>query len=75
MNWHWLPSQVRVEADWPRTAKVYCHPLDEWPERAEVLEETPVRTRVRRGVAAYRFLGTARALADETTRFGRDGDP
>ena len=73
-----LPSGsliLEAKASWPRTTKIYCHPLDKWPEHAVVVEETLVRTCVRRGVVAYRFLGAARALADETTRFGRDGDP
>ncbi|MHB1821220.1 MAG: ERCC4 domain-containing protein [Acidimicrobiales bacterium] len=36
---------------WPRTSRVYCHPLDEWPDEPDVVETVPVRSCVRRGVA------------------------
>ena len=44
---------LKAREPWPRTAKVYCHRADpaDWPEHAEVLEEIPVRSCVRRGVA------------------------
>jgi hypothetical protein len=35
----------------PRTAKVYCHRVDEWPADAEVVQRVPVRSCVRRGAA------------------------
>jgi hypothetical protein len=56
-----LPYLVRVPLEggiafkarerWPATARVYCHPLDEWPPEAEVLEEVEVRHCARRGRA------------------------
>jgi len=51
--WVPLPSAplvLKAKETWPRTGKVYCH-RGEWPEDAEVIEETPVRSCVRRGVA------------------------
>lgn len=44
------PLVLKAKDMWPRTAKVYCH-RGEWPADAEVVEETPVRSCVRRGVA------------------------
>jgi hypothetical protein len=41
---------LKAKETWPRTAKVYCH-RGEWPDDADVVEETPVRSCVRRGVA------------------------
>lgn len=47
------PLLLKAREPWPRTAKVYCHRADptDWPEGAEVLQEVPVRSCVRRGVA------------------------
>lgn len=44
------PLVLKAKETWPRTAKVYCH-RGEWPADADVVEETPVRSCVRRGVA------------------------
>jgi ERCC4 domain len=47
------PLLLKAREPWPRTAKVYCHraaPAD-WPADVEVVEEVPVRSCVRRGVA------------------------
>jgi ERCC4 domain len=45
------PLILKAGASWPRTAKVYCHRADGWPEDAELLEQIPVRACARRGVA------------------------
>lgn len=45
---------------WPRTARVYCHRLEEWPADAEILEEVPVRSCVRRGAAVDLLLDRSR---------------
>ena len=42
---------LKARDTWPRTAKVYCHRLDEWPDDAPIVESVPVRECVRRGVA------------------------
>jgi hypothetical protein len=36
---------------WPRTAKVYCHRAENWPDPVQIVEEIPVRSCRRRGVA------------------------
>jgi hypothetical protein len=45
------PLIFKTGAPWPRTAKVYCHRADGWPADAELLEQIPVRSCVRRGAA------------------------
>jgi len=42
---------LKAKAAWPSTARVYCHPLEEWPVGAEVVEEVAVRHCARRGRA------------------------
>jgi len=45
---------------WPRTAKVYCHRAEGWPDEPEMVEEVPVRSCVRRGVAVDLVLDRTR---------------
>lgn len=40
---------LKVRDVWPRTAKVYCHQADGWPDDADIVERVPVRSCVRRG--------------------------
>ncbi len=43
---------LRARDTWPRTAKIYCHRHGEpWPADAEIVEELPVRSCVRRGAS------------------------
>lgn len=42
---------LKARETWPRTAKVYCHRVEEWPAEAEIIERLPVRSCVRRGAA------------------------
>jgi hypothetical protein len=51
---------LKARDTWPRTAKVYCHRADAWPDDAEVLEEVPVRSCVRRGPAVDLVLDRSR---------------
>jgi hypothetical protein len=51
---------LKTKDVWPRTSKVYCHRAEGWPADAEVLEEVPVRSCVRRGVAIDLVLDRAR---------------
>ncbi|CAN5737162.1 hypothetical protein BH18ACT17_BH18ACT17_01740 [soil metagenome] len=55
-----LPYLLRLPVDgglvlkardtWPRSARIYCHLFEEaWPERNEIVEETPALTCRRRG--------------------------
>ena len=65
-----LPYLLRVPLDgglllkardrWPTTSRVYCHPLDEWPVDAEVIEAVGVRSCQRRGAAIDLVLDRAR---------------
>src|SRR5450755_782554 len=47
------PMVFRTSGTWPRTKALYCHPVppDEWPDDADVVEVTPLRSCVRRGAA------------------------
>ena len=43
---------LKARDSWPRTAKVYCHRAQEgWPQRPEIVEQVPIRSCQRRGVA------------------------
>ena len=42
---------LKARDRWPATSHVYCHPLDEWPADAEILEAVGVRSCHRRGAA------------------------
>lgn len=66
-----LPFLLRIPIDgglvlkarepWPRSSRVYCHPVEEgWPEGAEVIEEVPVRQCRRRGSAIDLVLDRGR---------------
>ena len=56
------PVVLKVKDTWPRTAKVYCHPADEWPDPAtlDIVERVPVASCVRRGVAIDLVLDRGR---------------
>lgn len=41
----------KTREPWPRASRSYCHPIDTWPEQAEVLEEVAVKVCRRRGAA------------------------
>ncbi|MPZ52646.1 MAG: hypothetical protein GEU79_07920 [Acidimicrobiia bacterium] len=42
---------LKTRETWPRANRAYCHPLDEWPDGAEIVEEVPVKVCRRRGSA------------------------
>jgi hypothetical protein len=71
------PLYLKAKEAWPRTAKVYCHEVNEWPADAELVEEVPVRSCVRRGVAVDLVLDRARENRSQfvftTLRGGRRG--
>lgn len=54
------PVVLKAADTWPRTARVYCHPAESWPEPAEIVEEVPVRVCRRLGVAIDLVLDRAR---------------
>ena len=57
-----LPRPVVLKArdTWPRTAKVYCHRADAWPDDAEIVERVPVRSCTARGPAVELVLDRGR---------------
>lgn len=70
------PLVLKAKDTWPRTAKVYCHRGD-WPEDADIVEEVPVRSCVRRGVAIDLVLDRHRENRSQfvitTLKGGREG--
>jgi ERCC4 domain len=42
---------LKARDSWPRTAKVYCHRAERWPEDPEIVDQVPIRSCQRRGVA------------------------
>lgn len=56
------PVVLKVKDTWPRTAKVYCHPAEDWPDPGDldIVQRVPVRSCVRRGVAIDLVLDRAR---------------
>ena len=51
---------LKAKDTWPRTGKVYCHRVEEWPADAEIIERVPVRSCVRRGAAIDLVLDRSR---------------
>jgi hypothetical protein len=51
---------LKARDRWPRTAAVYCHRTEEWPDDAEVLEEVLVQSCSRRGGAIDLVLARGR---------------
>jgi len=54
------PVVLKARETWPRTAKVYCHRADEWPQDAEILERVPVKSCTTRGPAVDLVLDRGR---------------
>ncbi|MCU1443388.1 MAG: hypothetical protein JWQ59_1538 [Cryobacterium sp.] len=51
---------LKAKHTWPRTGKVYCHRVEEWPVDAEIVERVAVRSCVRRGAAIDLVLDRGR---------------
>jgi ERCC4 domain len=70
------PLVLKARDTWPRTAKVYCH-RGEWPDDPDIVEEIPVRSCVRRGVATDLVLDRHRENRSQfvvtTLKGGREG--
>lgn len=68
---------LKAADTWPRTAKVYCHRTDAWPDRPDIVDEVVVLSCVRRGVAIDLVLDRAREnrsqLVFTRMRTGREG--
>lgn len=54
------PVILKARESWPRTSKVYCHRVEDWPADVEEVERVPVRSCVRRGAAIDLVLDRAR---------------
>jgi hypothetical protein len=54
------PLVLKSREPWPRTAKVYCHRADAWPDDAEIVEDVEVRDCRRRGKAIDLVLARGR---------------
>jgi hypothetical protein len=71
------PLHLKAKDTWPRTAKIYLHRADGWPDDAELLEEIAVRSCVRRGVAVDLVLDRSRENRSQivftTLKGGREG--
>ncbi len=68
---------LKARDTWPRTARVFCHRTDEWPDDAEILEEVPVVSCTKRGVAIDLVLDRPRENRSQfvftTLPTGREG--
>lgn len=52
---------LKARETWPRSTRVYCHPLEEdWPSAAEIVDEVAVRHCARRGSAIDLVLDRVR---------------
>ncbi|HSK23223.1 MAG TPA: ERCC4 domain-containing protein [Egicoccus sp.] len=70
------PLLLKARGVWPRTSKVFCHPLDVWPDDPDVVEEVDVRSCERRGRAVDLVLDRGREHRSQfvfvTLRGGRE---
>ncbi|HEY0398989.1 MAG TPA: ERCC4 domain-containing protein [Acidimicrobiia bacterium] len=68
---------LKSRETWPRTNKIYCHRAEDWPDSAQIVEEVPIRSCVRRGVAIDLVLDRARENRSQfvftTIQGGREG--
>lgn len=51
---------LKARDTWPRTSKVYCHRVEEWPDDAEIVQRVPTRSCVQRGAAIDLVLDRGR---------------
>ncbi len=51
---------LKARSVWPRTQKVYCHRVEEWPEDPEIVERVGTRSCTRRGAAVDLVLDRGR---------------
>jgi hypothetical protein len=68
---------LKARDSWPRTAKVYCHRADQWPQEPEIVERVPIRSCQRWGVAIDLVLDRPREnrsqLVSTRIQGGREG--
>jgi hypothetical protein len=51
---------LKARDTWPRTSRVYCHPLEAWPQDAQIVEDVAVLECRRHGVAVDLLLDRGR---------------
>ena len=51
---------LKARDAWPRTAKIYCHRADHWPDELEIVERVQARSCVRHGAAIDLVLDRGR---------------
>ena len=51
---------LKSRETWPRTSKVYCHRIEDWPRDADIVERVPTRSCVRRGASIDLVLDRGR---------------
>jgi hypothetical protein len=57
---------LKCGSPWPATARVYCHPYERgWPDDAEVVDRSPVRSCQRRGPAIDLVLARGRNVRSQ----------
>jgi hypothetical protein len=69
------PVVLKVRDVWPRTAMVYCHRADGWPDEPEIIERVAVRECQQRGAAIDLVLDRSRENRSQfvfTKARGRD---
>ncbi len=69
------PVVLKVKDTWPRTAKIYCHPSNDWPSEPQIVERVATRSCVRRGAAIDLVLDRGRENRSQfifTKARGRD---
>ena len=67
------PLVLRARDTWPRTSKIFCFRVEAWPADAEVVEELPVRSCVRRGRAIDLVLDRGREQRSQFVFAEKDG--
>ncbi|HEX9713803.1 MAG TPA: hypothetical protein VGB52_14775 [Actinomycetota bacterium] len=48
---------LKARDTWPRANRIYCHPVGDWPDEAEIIEEIPVRVSRQRGASIWCWTG------------------
>ena len=71
------PLVLKAREPWPRTAAVYCHRADAWPDDPDIVDQAQVRVCQRRGVAIDLVLDRGREHRSQfvftTLTGGREG--
>jgi hypothetical protein len=58
---------LKAKERWSATARVYCHPADQWPASVEIIEEVGIRRCERHGRAIDLTLDRAATTAPSSS--------